>query len=93
MQNTDNAQTVSDYWSRQGLGQTILDALAAAGIGLDALTVEDSAPVGCTWCCRFSRDVLPQSGAKAYALYDTGISRDHGRSRPTACLSGDVGAR
>ena len=41
----DNAQTVSDYWSRHGLGQTILDALAAAGIGLDVLTVEDLAPV------------------------------------------------
>ena len=41
----DSMQTVSDYWSRQGLGQTILDALVAAGIGLDALTVEDLAPV------------------------------------------------
>ncbi len=41
----DSMQTVSDYWSREGLGQTILDALVAAGICLDALTVEDLAPV------------------------------------------------
>jgi SAM-dependent methyltransferase len=33
------------YWDRAGLGQAILDALAAAGKDLDALTVDDLAPL------------------------------------------------
>jgi SAM-dependent methyltransferase len=32
------------YWSREGVGQAILDALAASGKDLDALTVDDLAP-------------------------------------------------
>ena len=36
--------TISDYWKREGLGQTILSALAAAGKDLDALTIDDLAP-------------------------------------------------
>ena len=33
------------YWERAGLGQAILDALAASGKNLDALTVDDLAPL------------------------------------------------
>src|SRR4051794_41787984 len=33
------------YWERAGLGQAILDALAASGKDLDALTVDDLAPL------------------------------------------------
>jgi SAM-dependent methyltransferase len=33
------------YWGRAGLGQAILDALAAQGKGLEALTVDDLAPL------------------------------------------------
>ena len=40
---TDPA-TVRGYWERFGLGAAILDALAAAGKDLEALTVEDVAP-------------------------------------------------
>jgi SAM-dependent methyltransferase len=39
---TDTA--ISDYWAREGLGRAILDALAAAGKNLDALTIDDLAP-------------------------------------------------
>jgi SAM-dependent methyltransferase len=35
----------SDHWGRDGLGQAILDALAAAGKDLDALTIDDLAPM------------------------------------------------
>ncbi len=44
-ENTYDLQAVSDYWNREGLGQTILDALVASGKRLDALTIEDLAPV------------------------------------------------
>ena len=44
MGDTSNVQAINDYWGREGLGQTILDALAAAGINLDALTIDDLAP-------------------------------------------------
>jgi SAM-dependent methyltransferase len=37
-------QAIEAYWSRAGLGQAILDALAASGKNLDALTVDDLAP-------------------------------------------------
>ncbi|HYB43383.1 MAG TPA: methyltransferase domain-containing protein [Candidatus Methylomirabilis sp.] len=37
-------QSISAYWSRDGLGQTILGALAATGKDLDRLTVDDLAP-------------------------------------------------
>ena len=36
--------TIRQYWGRDGLGDTILAALAAAGKDLDALTVDDIAP-------------------------------------------------
>ena len=44
MGDTSHAQAMNDYWGREGLGQAILDALAAAGKNLDALTVDDLAP-------------------------------------------------
>src|SRR5262245_1783248 len=37
-------QAIEAYWGREGVGQTILDALATAGKNLDALTVDDLAP-------------------------------------------------
>ena len=36
--------TIGQYWGRDGLGQRILDALAAAGKDVRALTVDDVAP-------------------------------------------------
>ena len=41
----NNAGAGSDYWGRDGLGQAILDALAASGKDLDALTIDDLAPM------------------------------------------------
>lgn len=38
-------QTISNYWDRSGLGQAILDTLAATGNNLDALTIDDLAPM------------------------------------------------
>ena len=40
----DSSAAIRDYWSREGLGRAILDALAAAGKNLDALTIDDLAP-------------------------------------------------
>ena len=45
MENADSLQVINDYWSREGLGQTILDSLIASGKRLDGLTIEDLAPV------------------------------------------------
>ncbi len=39
------AQTIDDYWGRDDLGQAIVDALAASGKNLDALTIDDLAPM------------------------------------------------
>ena len=39
------ARTIDDYWGRDDLGQAILDALAASGKNLDALTIDDLAPM------------------------------------------------
>src|SRR2546426_9889755 len=44
MGDTSNAQRINDYWGRDGLGQAILNALAATGKNLDALTIDDLAP-------------------------------------------------
>ncbi len=38
-------QTANEYWGRAGLGQAILDALVESGKDLDALTVDDLAPL------------------------------------------------
>ena len=40
----DLGASVSAYWAREGLGPAILEALAAAGKNLDALTIDDLAP-------------------------------------------------
>ena len=45
MGDTNYAQTIDDYWGRDGLGQAILDNLAASGKNLDALTIDDLAPM------------------------------------------------
>ena len=45
MSNDNNAGADGDYWGRDGLRQSILDALAAAGKDLDALTIDDLAPM------------------------------------------------
>ncbi len=45
MEDANGLQAVSDYWNREVLGQTILNALVASGKRLDALTIEDLAPV------------------------------------------------
>ncbi len=45
MENADCLQAVNAYWSRKGLGQTILDSLVAAGENSDALIIENLAPV------------------------------------------------
>ena len=45
MSNDNNSGSDGDYWGRAGLGQSILDALAAAGKDLDALTIDDLAPM------------------------------------------------
>ena len=44
MADTIDTRAISAYWGRDNLGQAILDALAAAGKDLDALTVDDLAP-------------------------------------------------
>lgn len=45
MSSTEESGSISRYWNREGLGQTILDYLVASGKSLDALTIEDLAPV------------------------------------------------
>src|SRR5947207_15561760 len=43
MRDSTESRAISEYWGRENLGQTILDALAAAGKNLDALTIGDMA--------------------------------------------------
>jgi len=43
MRDAIDTVSISKYWGRENLGQTILDALAAAGKNLDALTITDVA--------------------------------------------------
>jgi SAM-dependent methyltransferase len=38
-------RAINDYWGRNGLGQAILEALVASGKNLEALTVDDLAPL------------------------------------------------
>ena len=45
MGDADYAQTIDDHWGRDGLGQAILDALAASGTNIDALNIDDLALV------------------------------------------------
>jgi sarcosine/dimethylglycine N-methyltransferase len=44
MSETSDARALNAYWGRDGLERAILDALAAAGKDLDALTLDDLAP-------------------------------------------------
>jgi len=41
----EDPRTLREYWARSGLGAAILDALNASGKDLDALTVDDLAPM------------------------------------------------
>lgn len=45
MPDRDGLRPVADFWERDGLGARILDALAGLGKPLDALTVDDLAPL------------------------------------------------
>ena len=45
MSNESKDDTAGDYWGRNGLVQAILDALTASGKNLDALTIDDLAPM------------------------------------------------
>ena len=45
MSSNNNAGAGSDHWGRDGLGQAILDALAASGKDLDSLNIDDLAPM------------------------------------------------
>src|SRR5262245_16483986 len=45
MARASNVQAINDYWGRDGLGQAILDALAASGKNLKALTIDALAPL------------------------------------------------
>jgi MPBQ/MSBQ methyltransferase len=45
MTDASQARTANEYWGRAGLAQAILDALAESGKDLDALTIDDLAPL------------------------------------------------
>jgi SAM-dependent methyltransferase len=45
MAEASNTRAIDEYWGRDGLGQAILDSLAASGKDLNALTIEDLAPL------------------------------------------------
>jgi ubiquinone/menaquinone biosynthesis C-methylase UbiE len=45
MSDLSNATAIRSYWGRHGLGQAILDTLAAAGKDLAILTIDDLAPM------------------------------------------------
>jgi SAM-dependent methyltransferase len=45
MGEASNFQAINDYWGRDGLGRAILDALAASGKDLSAMTTDDLAPL------------------------------------------------
>ena len=45
MSDVSYVQTIDDYWGRDDLGQAILDVLAASCKNLDALTIDDLAPM------------------------------------------------
>ena len=45
MTDASQARAANAYWGRDGLGQAILDALVESGKDLDALTVDDLAPL------------------------------------------------
>jgi MPBQ/MSBQ methyltransferase len=45
MGSASHVAAISDYWGRDGLAQAILEALAASGKNLEALTIDDLAPL------------------------------------------------
>lgn len=45
MEDPSDVQAISDYWGRDGLEQAILDVLAGSGKNLEALTIDDLAPL------------------------------------------------
>jgi MPBQ/MSBQ methyltransferase len=45
MRDVSDTTAISNHWGRDGLGQVILDALAASGKNLDRLTIDDLAPL------------------------------------------------
>jgi MPBQ/MSBQ methyltransferase len=45
MDDTINVEAIKDHWGRTGLGQAILDTLVEAGKDLDALTIDELAPM------------------------------------------------
>jgi MPBQ/MSBQ methyltransferase len=45
MDDASHIEAINDYWGRDGLGQAILDVLAASGKNLNALTIDDLAPL------------------------------------------------
>lgn len=45
MHDTIDVEVINNYWGRTALGEAILDALAAAGKDIDALSIDDLAPM------------------------------------------------
>jgi MPBQ/MSBQ methyltransferase len=45
MDDASHIEAINDYWGRDGLGQAILDVLAASGKNLNALTIDDLTPL------------------------------------------------
>lgn len=45
MNDTIDTEAINNHWGRSGLGQAILDALTEAGKDLNALTIDDLAPM------------------------------------------------
>ncbi len=45
MKSTASDRTIADFWGREGLWRAILDALVASGKDVEALTVDDLAPL------------------------------------------------
>lgn len=65
-----DARTANEYWGREDLERAILDALAAAGRDIDALTVDDLAPAdqfhggGKNATLRLARLAQPKPGTR-----------------------------
>jgi SAM-dependent methyltransferase len=70
MRDQSDMTAVSNYWGRDGLGQAILDTLAASGKNLDRLTIDDLAPLdqfhggGKTTTVRLARLAKLSSGTR-----------------------------
>ena len=92
MRDAVDTASISKYWGRENLGQTILDALAAAGKNLDALTINDLAATdhfhggGMPATVRLARLAGLQSGAR---VLDVG----GGLGGPARTLAVEFGCR